>query len=267
MIRLDPNLVVAARAGDRAALERLIHAAQRPIYNLAMRMLANPTDAEDAAQEILVKIVTHLGTLREPGAAGAWAMRLACRHLVNLKRIGRVEAMRLSFEGFAEDLDAGATEPPVADMTEAEFALAIKQVKIGCTLAMLVCLSRELRIAYVLGDVLELSEREAADVLEIATATYRQRLKRARDKVSNFMLKSCGLASETATCRCTRRIAPALAQGRIRQGEDQYETGAEGSNIATAVHDLDAARRAAALMRSNPDFPTNVGKLTLHVMD
>lgn len=71
MIIVDPALVKAARRGSRAALDELVRALQRPIYNLALRMLANPTDADDAAQEIITRIVTNLGGLREPGAAGA----------------------------------------------------------------------------------------------------------------------------------------------------------------------------------------------------
>lgn len=96
MIRFDPEEIEAARRGSRAALERVVHAAERPIYNLALRMLANRADAEDATQEILVKIVTHLGELREVGAAGGWALRIACRHLVKARRRSRVEAMRLT---------------------------------------------------------------------------------------------------------------------------------------------------------------------------
>jgi DNA-directed RNA polymerase specialized sigma24 family protein len=107
MIRLDPDDVVAARRGNRAALEAVLRAAEGPIYNLAIRMLAHPADAEDATQEIMIKIITHLGTLREVGAAGGWALRIACRHLVQERKRGRVEAMRLTFKGFAADLDQG----------------------------------------------------------------------------------------------------------------------------------------------------------------
>ena len=58
MIHLDPEQVSAARQGDRAALASLVRSLQRPVYGLAMRMLAHPADAEDATQEILIKIIT-----------------------------------------------------------------------------------------------------------------------------------------------------------------------------------------------------------------
>lgn len=105
MIRLDPVQVAAARRGSRAALEAVVRAAERPVYNLALRMLAHPADAQDATQEILIKIVTNLGALREVEAAGGWAMRIACRHLVGARKHSRVEAMRLSF----------ADSPPISN--------------------------------------------------------------------------------------------------------------------------------------------------------
>jgi RNA polymerase sigma factor (sigma-70 family) len=104
MINLDPDLVAAARQGSRAALEALVLSLQRPVFNLAMRMLANRPDAEDATQEILIKVVTHLGDVQDVQAAGAWAFRITCRHLVHVRKQGRVEAQRFTFRAFAADL-------------------------------------------------------------------------------------------------------------------------------------------------------------------
>ncbi|MFP3325623.1 sigma factor, partial [Planococcus sp. SIMBA_160] len=87
--------------GDRAALAAVVHSLQRQIYGLAMRMLAHPADAEAATQEILIKIITHLGTLRDAEAAGGWALKVASRHLVGMRKRGRVEAMRMTFRDFA----------------------------------------------------------------------------------------------------------------------------------------------------------------------
>lgn len=95
MIRFQPAEIEAARRGSRAALEAVVRAAERPIYNLALRMLAHRADAEDATQEILIKLVTQLGFLREVEAAGAWALRIACRHLVETRKRGRVEMSEL----------------------------------------------------------------------------------------------------------------------------------------------------------------------------
>ena len=58
------QLVQDANSGDREALELIIQNIQTPIYRMAFRMLGLPEDAEDAAQEILIKVITHLGDFR-----------------------------------------------------------------------------------------------------------------------------------------------------------------------------------------------------------
>jgi DNA-directed RNA polymerase specialized sigma24 family protein len=271
MIRLDAQQVVAAREGNRAALDAVVRAAERPVFNLAVRMLASRVDAEDATQEILVKIITNLGSIRDVEAAGAWAFKIACRHLVHEKRRGAIEAMQLSFEGFAADLETGLS--PLSDhgLNEIEAKLAIDEVKIGCTLAMLVCLSRELRIAYILGDIFEVTDTEAATILEIDPAAYRQRLRRARGAVTTFVQSNCGLVSESSACRCERRVGQALKIGRVARGQPDLSAGSGDvpsvAEIRGRIEVIERERASAALMRSNPDFSSRVGELMGGLID
>src|SRR5882724_5414419 len=58
----DRALVARARSGDRKALEELVQRHQAWIYNIAIRMLYHPQDAEDATQEILIKVLTRLSS-------------------------------------------------------------------------------------------------------------------------------------------------------------------------------------------------------------
>lgn len=234
-------------------------------------MLANRADAEDATQEILIKVITNLGSVREVEAAGAWTFRVACRYLVHERKRGGIEAMRLTFRAFAADLEEGLTALPESGLTDVETAIAIEEVKVGCTLAMLVCLSRELRIAYVLGDVFEVTDTEAAEILEIEPAAYRQRLRRARAVVTAFVGRSCGLVSESAPCRCERRVGQALRVKRITKGQVDLGGNTDGrpslAEIRKRVSVLERGRASAALMRSNPDFTTQVGSLVVRILD
>jgi RNA polymerase sigma factor (sigma-70 family) len=199
----------------RVALEALVLSLQRPVFNLAIRMLANRPDAEDATQEILIKVVTHLGDARDEEAAGAWAFRIACRHLVHVRRQGRAEA---TFRAFAADLADGLEESPDETMQGPEKRVLIQEVKISCTLALLTCLPRPLRAAYILGEIFELSDTEAADALEINQAAFRQRLRRARALVTGFVQTRCGIVSPATTCRCERRLAEGTSPGSRREG-------------------------------------------------
>jgi RNA polymerase sigma factor (sigma-70 family) len=269
MIRLDPADVEAARAGGRAALAAVIRAAERPIYNLAIRMLANRADAEDATQEILIRVITHLGSLRDLEAAGGWALRIACRYLVAERKRSRIETMRLTFKGFAADLEQGLAPIDQHALSEADTALAIEEVKVGCTLAMLTCLTRDLRFAYLLGDVFELTDTEAASALEIAPAAYRQRLRRARMAVERFTSAHCGVTSPDAACTCQDRVSAAMDCGRVGIGRSEFGieelARVDLDTLRSNIGNLEKARRAAALMRSNPDFQSRIGDLVLHM--
>jgi RNA polymerase sigma factor (sigma-70 family) len=267
MIELAPHLIVAAQNGSRDALEALVRSMQRPVFNLAMRMLGHPADAEDATQEILINAITHVGEVREPLAAGAWAFRVACRHLVHVRRKGVLEAQRLTFKGFAADLETGLEDLPDTVSQDAETQAMIEEVKIGCTLALLTCLSRPLRAAYVLGEIMELTDREAAAALEIDPAAFRQRLRRARSLVTSFVRMNCGVVSAVANCRCDRRVTQAERLGRVARGQRLMpraeRTAPTIAEVRAKVAELERGQAAAALMRSNPNFTTDVGQLVI----
>jgi RNA polymerase sigma factor (sigma-70 family) len=150
--------------GDRDALETLVRSVQGDIYGLALRMLCNREDAEDATQEILVRIVTRLTQFDFRSKLKTWAFRVAVNYILDVKK-SPVERLHLSFEQFAQDLtERLATEAP----DETEYSLLIEEVKVGCSLGMLQCLDRPHRLAYVLGEIFEMSGPEAAEVLEIS---------------------------------------------------------------------------------------------------
>ena len=182
-------LAARAAAGDGPALAALIERVQDSVYRLSLRMLWSPDDAQDASQEVLFKIVTSVATFRGESSFRTWALRVATNHLLNVRR-SRVEMQSLTFDAFARDLEDGLTDDgdfPARIADEADQALLEEEVKIGCTQAMLLCLDRDDRIAYILGDVFEIRSEEAGEILAIAPAAYRKRLSRARERLRDFM--------------------------------------------------------------------------------
>ena len=78
--------------------------------------------------------------------------------------------------------------------------------------ALLQCLERSERIAYVLGGIFDLPSAEAAWILDVTPAAYRKRLERARQRIRSFMNSTCGLVNPGAFCRCARRTSAALVR-------------------------------------------------------
>src|SRR5262249_32166228 len=187
------ELARRAREGQGESLERLVAAIQDRIHGLALRMLWHPEDARDATQEILIRIVTRLGTFRGASSFTTWAHRVAANYLLTVRK-SRLERQAYTFRRFGEELDEGLSDAP-APPAPGDAALLLEEVKIGCTLGMLTCLDRPHRLAYVLGEILEMEGDEAARVLGIRPAAFRKRLSRAREAVVAFTRAKCGLVS------------------------------------------------------------------------
>ena len=134
-------------------------------------MTGCPTTLLDATQEILVKVLTRLSTFNGEAAFTTWVHRVAVNHLLDRKR-SAVERFELTFGAFADDLHDGLA--PVAPNAGPELDLLAREVKHGCTLALLTCLDREPRVAYVLGEVFGVSSTEGAWICETTASRVPQ---------------------------------------------------------------------------------------------
>ncbi|HXF72221.1 MAG TPA: RNA polymerase sigma factor [Actinomycetota bacterium] len=254
MERTLEELAEGAARGDRAALDALVRRIQDDVYRLALRMLGHPADAEDAAQEILVKVVTHLGSFRGESSFRTWVWRIAANHVASVRR-SRREVPGLSFEALEDMLRRGlaaAGEPDAVDPVLEE------EVKLGCTGTMLLCLDRDHRLAFVLSEIFDLTSREGAEVLGISPAAFRKRLERARERLRTFMSANCGLVSEEASCRCRRQVGPSVAAGLIDPEHllfALHPTRARADPAARRALDaIEGARRYAAVLRGHPAY-------------
>src|ERR1700758_769356 len=209
----DQALVMRARSGDREALEHLIERHQGWIYNIAVRMLYHPQDAEDATQEILVKVLTRLSSFEGRSSFRTWLYRVAFNHLLNVKR-GREELKITTFSAYGDALDnTPDLELPDPKGTSPDTNLLVTEAMLSCTSGMLLCLDREQRLTFILGAIFGVSDTVAAEVLEITPENFRQRLARARRDLRNFMNDKCGLVNQANPCRCAKK-----ARGFIQAG-------------------------------------------------
>lgn len=209
------ELARRAADGDRDALSALVREIQHPMYRLALRFLGHPQDAEDACQEILVRIVTRLGTFEGRSKFTTWAYTVATRSLLRTRKRA-VESSVQGAERFAAFLDAGMGDIDTT-MEEAEYRLLCEEVRISCTYGMLLCLSRPQRAAYLLADVVGLTDVEGAEILECTREAFRQRVARARRTLHYVIDNRCGLVDPANPCHCGRQIAAGLDAGILHR--------------------------------------------------
>jgi RNA polymerase sigma factor (sigma-70 family) len=257
----EAALVARAVDGDKAALEEVIRLLSDPLYRLALRMVWRPADAEDATQEILIRVLTRLASWRGEARLLTWAYRIGVNYLLNLRRKTPQEAQQFSLDEFRASLADGLAD---ADYRGPEAAVLAEEVRLSCTQAMLQCLERGERIAFVLSDIFELSSAEAAWIIEITPAAYRKRLERARHRIGAFMNSTCGVVNPAAFCRCARRVPKAVASGRIdpsRSAFTDHPVTPSGRGVAEAAAQLHRLHDAAAVMRAHPDYAAPEAKI------
>ena len=211
----DQALVARARSGERQALEALVGRHQAWIYNIAVRMLYHPQDAEDATQEILVKALTGLASFEGRSSFRTWLYRIVVNHVLNIKR-GRREPEALTFGCYAHALDATPDlDPPDERTVPVDVRLLVDEARISCTAGMLLCLDREQRLTYILGEIFEVSDTIGAELLEISRENFRQRLARARRDLHSFMNDKCGLVNRANPCRCAKKTRGFIEAGYV----------------------------------------------------
>ncbi len=170
----DDQLVTAARAGDRDALDRLLRRHHDRIWAICRRLAGNEADALDATQEALIAVATRLDRFDGRSRFTTWLYRVttnAC--LDELRRRSRRPV---------PGLDAGLFERPAAGTPDD--AQVVDRLDVDAALG---ALPEEFRVAVVLRDLCDLDYAQIADVLEIPPGTVRSRIARARGALADLL--------------------------------------------------------------------------------
>ena len=235
-------LVDKATAGDKEALETLVAGVQDIVFNLSLRMLGTFADAEDATQDILLKMITHLSSFRGDSSFTTWVFSIAANHLKNYKK-HMFAHYPLSFEYYGEDIQNGKIQD-VPDLTQnVEKDILAEELKMSCTNVMLQCLDTESRCIFILGTMFKVDSRIAGDILEMTPQAYRKRLSRVREKMADFLNSYCGEYGG-GKCRCKDRVNYAIKNHRINPLQLDYTKAAEISestllDVKNAMEDID----------------------------
>lgn len=236
------ELIDKAAAGDRESLEALIGSIQDMVFNLSLRMLGTFPDAEDASQDILLKVMTHLSSFKKESSFSTWVFRIATNHLINYKK-HMFAGRPLDFEFYGNDIRCGMPGD-LPDLTQdVDKELLAEELKMSCTNVMLQCLDMESRCIFILGTMFKLDSHTAGTILNMTPEAYRQRLSRIRRKMAGFLTEYCGEYG-SGTCHCASRINYAIKSRRLNPQALDYTAAKEinpetAENFKNAMEDID----------------------------
>ena len=199
----------------------------RKVYNLAFRITGDAQFSEDIAQETFIQVFNNLPKFRGDSRISTWICAIArntcLRHLEKNKR----KSFR-SIEQLIQKVNFGITDEFYQD-PEKQFY--IDQVKDGCLLGVLRCLSFNQRMAFVLHVLFDLNIADVAKVIDKSENSSRILLHRARKNLRAFLCNNCSLYHDTNKCRCENLISFSLKQGWI----EKYNTAITPKMIETEL--------------------------------
>lgn len=253
----DTNeLVSLAKEGDRHALESLVKSIQNRVYRMSLKMLYQPSDAEDATQEILIRIITKLDSFRQESSFTTWALTIASNHLKNKQQNKKTKWF--NFQRCEAAILKEVPDQTTLQYVKAEQNLVVEEMRIICMQGLLQCLDPDHRMAYILGVTMDLSGSEGAGIQGISPPAFRKRLSRARESIRTFLTMNCDLFDDSNPCNCASQAHLSVKKGRIQPKNlcfaGQAVSEPKVSDVKVHLANLDNMAREVALMRMNQDY-------------
>jgi hypothetical protein len=107
---------------------------------------------------------------------------------------------------------------PSVDISQEEQKIKkeeIREVRLQCLSGMLLCLNKEQRLIYIIGDIFGADHNIGSEIMDISKDNYRKKLSNARKDLHNFMQNKCGLVNKANPCRCHKKVTVAVDQGMV----------------------------------------------------
>jgi RNA polymerase sigma factor (sigma-70 family) len=217
---VDSELIQLAVGGDKQALQNLILRHQIFVYNLALKMSRNSDDANDLTQEVFIKAITSLSKFEGKSSFRTWLYRITVNHFLTTRK-RKTELLISDFEDYFSSIDK-MPDYQLNEAEENELKDSIEELRISCTAGMLMCLDREQRLVYILGEMFKVDHNLGAEIMGISPGNFRVRLSRARNDLYSWMNKKCGLVNAANPCRCSRKTRAYIDSGAVDPGNLQF---------------------------------------------
>ena len=249
----DEELLTAARAGDRGALEALLLRYQAKVYGFGMKMCRDPEDAKDILQDTLLAMARTVRDFRGVSSLSTWLYSIARSFCIKKRRRGKsVAAEPLSARPGGETDETNVPHPAPGP----EETLGNREIEAVLAHA-IAALAPPYREVLVLRDIEGLSAPAAAEVLGLSVEAVKSRLHRARLAVRQSLAPLLGFGATPPPRGGARRCPDVLAlYSRHLEGEISADLCAEMERHVASCDSCRAAceslRRTLTLCRSAP---------------
>ena len=240
----DEELAARAKAGDRDQLELLLTRHLPWVFNLSLRMLHRHADAEDATQDILLKVIKALPEFRGEAKFSTWLYRIAFNHLLNVKKPKWAASDAICSFAVAS---AGLRQVPDLDLPDPRtvpvpIEILVEETKNNCMIGTLLCLDGRQRLVFILGEIFAVSHEVGAEIAEVTPVNFRQILSRARHDLYEYLRDNCSLVNAQNDCKCARKTRAFIQAGFVDPAKLEF-TQAHARKVSEV-----AAQRAPELL-------------------
>lgn len=192
---------------------KLVEKYQPYLYNLALRLVYYPQDADDLSQDVWIKILNSIDSFEEKSDFKTWSYKIMINHFLNQKR----KYTDLTFEDFENTMDNMNDGLLSKQYDEGFKQVLINEAKVGCMMGMLLCLNAEQRAIFVLGEIFEVKSQIASEIFSITKDNFRKKLSRARNDLYSFMNNQCSLINKNNSCKCELKTKALIKDGYVNK--------------------------------------------------
>jgi RNA polymerase sigma-70 factor (ECF subfamily) len=176
----DLRLIESLRLGSERAYEELIGRFQQPVYTLALRLLGNPEEACDVAQEVFLKVFRNIGSFRGQSSLKTWIYRITINEAHNARRwFFRHKRREVELDQSPEE--SRSWKETISDGSRSPYDEALDREQHVMIEAALEKINPIFREAVVLRDITDLSYEEIAEILNVSLGTVKSRILRGRE--------------------------------------------------------------------------------------
>ncbi|HXO04404.1 MAG TPA: sigma-70 family RNA polymerase sigma factor [Candidatus Sulfotelmatobacter sp.] len=207
----EADVVRRAQRGDADAFERVYRLHSRKIYNLCLRMVGNPTEAEDLTQDVFLQLLRKIGTFRGESAFSTWLHRMSVN--IVLMRFRKKPIAQTSLETMTNPEEESGTSPQEFGAPDLRLNGTIDRITLQAAINELAPGSKAM---FILHDIQGYKHNEIAGMFGCSVGNSKSQVHKARMRLRDLLRKTLGRRSR----RGRKFVSRSLAMDQLKHACD-----------------------------------------------